>query len=172
MSNILITSATESVTLVKTFKDTIRNLGANSEVYITDMEPEKSSACKESDGSFTVPLLTSEDYIQVLQSISIGNRVKLVIPTAERELPIMSANKDIFAKLGIYILTPNYEFVMKCLDNHNFSGYLDNIGINVNMLRDINKYEDLIDISFIDEAFAEFVVREYLFNERVDHFDV
>lgn len=169
--NILIVASENSQSLVGALQNTIRLLGVDSMVYTCDMAPGTSSASKVSDGSFAIPRLTSEDYMQVLQSICLGNHVKMVIPTTERELPILSANMDIFAKLGIHILTPDYEFVMKCIDNHNFSGYLNTFGININMLEDIVKYETLVDMYFTNEFFAELIVRKYLLNERVDYFD-
>lgn len=171
MSNILITSARRNTDLAGLLKLTILNFRIGTKVYICGIEADKTPTCTVIDGNFTLPQLTSEDCMQVLQSICLGNEVKVIIPTTERELPILSANKDIFAKLGIYILTPDYYSVMKCVDNHNFSGYLNNIGININMLGNTDKYETLVDMYFTNVAFAEFIVRKYLLNERIDHFD-
>jgi carbamoyl-phosphate synthase large subunit len=75
-----------------------KGMGIDTKVYTTDMEPSLALACRVSDGSFMVPRCSSEDYMQVLQSICLGNHVKVVIPNTERELPILSANKDIFGK--------------------------------------------------------------------------
>lgn len=159
--NILIVTSRNSKSLVGTLQNRIRQLGVDAKVYTCDVEPDMSSSCKISDGSFAVPRLTSEDYIQVLQSICLGNNVKVVIPAAERELPILSANKDIFAKLGIHILTPKYEFVMGCLDNHQFNGYLKNLGIDIGTAGDIDNYETLVDSYFNKASFAEYIVKKY-----------
>ena len=142
-------------------------MGVDTKVYTCDKDPNNSPACKASDGSFAVPLFTSEDYMQVLQSICLGNHVKVVIPTTERELPILSANKDIFAKLGIHILTPDYEFVMKCIDNHQYNGYLENLGIDVTTSGDTHNYENLVDKYFTQTSFSEYAMKKYLIGEIV-----
>ena len=163
--NILIVASGNSQSLVEALQNTIRLLGVDSLVYTCDMAPGTSSASKVSDGSFAVPRLTSEDYMQVLQSICLGNHVKVVIPTTERELPILSANKDIFAKLGIYILTPDYNFVMKCIDTHQFGDYLNNLGFGIGIPQQIDSYETLVDVYFTRSDFAEYVVMKYFLNK-------
>ena len=87
MKNILIVSPEKRKSLVEVSRKSIRQLGYDSKVYICYLEPSVSSACSVSDGSFAIFLLISEDYMPVLQSICIGNQVKLVIPTVEKELP-------------------------------------------------------------------------------------
>lgn len=171
MNNILITSAGEGESLVRRFQEVITSLGINAKVYTCDMEPDKAPACKVSDGSFAVPRTTSEDYIQVLQSICLGNQVKIVIPTCERELPIMSANRDIFEKFGIIILTPDYEFVMKCMDNHQFDGYLETLDINISIPQQMVNYETLVNTCLTKDDFGERVVKKYLLNEKKGNVD-
>lgn len=167
LNSILITMAGKRVALVEIFQRTAKELGVDAMVYTCDMEPEMAPACRVSDGSFVVPRFSSEDYMQVLQSICLGNHINVVIPTTERELPILSANKEIFAKLDIHILAPDYEFVMKCMDNHQFNGYLENIGIDITTSGDINNYETLVDRYFTQASFAEYVVKKYLLGEKV-----
>ena len=157
-NNILITSAGKKDALVKLFKERLHVLGVNAKVYTCDMEPDNAPACKLSDNYFAVPRITSEDYMQVLQSICIGNHVKLVIPTAEKELPILSANQDIFAKLGVFIFVSDYDFVMKCIDNHQFDGYLETLGIDISIPQHIGNYETLVDTVFTRPDFVENIV--------------
>lgn len=157
-NNILITSAGKKDALVKLFKEVLHNHGINTKVYTCDMEPDNAPACMESDASFAVPRITSEDYMQVTQSICIGNKVKLVIPACERELPILSANKDIFAKLGVFIFVSDYDFVMKCIDNHQFDGYLETLGIDISIPQHIGNYETLVDTVFTRPDFVENIV--------------
>ena len=140
-------------------------MGVDAKFYTTDMEPGMTPACTVCVGSFAVPLITSEDYMQVLQSICLGNHVKVVIPTTERELPILSANKDIFAKLGICIMVPDYEFVMKCMDIHQYNDYLENLGIDISTSGDIDNYDTLVDKYFTQADFAEHVLNKYLLGE-------
>ena len=166
-NNILIVASGKSKPIVVALQNTIRHIEVDSKVYTCDADPGLSSVCKASEGSFAVPRLTSEDYMQVLQSICLGNHVKVVIPTSERELPILSANKDIFAKLGIHILAPDYEFVMRCKDNHHYNGYLESLGVDISTSGDIHNYETLVDKYFIKASFAEYVVKKYRLGEMV-----
>ena len=164
LSNILITSARERVILVKNFQRTAQEMGVDAKVYTCDMEPDKAPACKVSDGSFAEPRTTSEDYMQVLQSICLGNQVKIVIPTCEREVPVLSANKDIFTKLGISIFVPDYDFVMKCIDNHQFGGYLETLDIDISIPQHIDNYETLVDMYFTKETVTKTILRKNLAN--------
>ena len=163
--NILVVASRNSKSLVGTLQNRIGQLGVDAKVYTCDVEPDMSSSCKISDGSFAVPRLTSEDYMQVLQSICLGNHVKVVIPTTERELPILSANKDIFSKLGIHILTPDYEFVTKCIDTHQFGDYIERLGINIRIPQQIGNYETLVYNVFTRSDVAEGFVKKYLLDE-------
>ena len=116
LKNILITSAGKRVVLVEIFQKTAKQNGVDAKIYTTDMEPEMAPACKVSDGCFVVPRCTSEDYLQVLQTICMEHQVGIVIPTIDTELLVLSANRDIFAKLGICIVVPDYDFVLTCRD--------------------------------------------------------
>lgn len=162
MNNILITSAGERVVLVEIFQRTAKEMGIDAKVYTCNMQPSLAPACRVSDGNFMALRYSSEDYMQVLQSICLGNHVKVIIPTTERELPILSANRDIFAKLGIHILTPDYEFVMSCLDNHQYNDYLENIGIDITTAGDIVNYETLVDKYFAKADFVVCVMKTHL----------
>ena len=159
LKNILINSAGKRVALVEIFRRAAKELKVDAKVYTADVESKTAPSCRMSGGSFVVPLPTSEDYMQVLQSICLGYNVKLVIPTTERELPILSANKDIFAKLGICIFVPDYDFVMKCIDNHQFDGYLETLGIDISIPHThIDNYETLVDNVLTRPDFVENVI--------------
>lgn len=89
MMNLLITTAGKRVVLVEIFRRTAKELGVDAMVYTCGMEPEMAPACRVSDGRFAIPRITSEDYMQVLQSICLGNHVKVVIPTNKQTLTII-----------------------------------------------------------------------------------
>ena len=63
-----------------------------------------------------MPRCISEDYIETLLDLCIENSIGMVIPTIDTELAILLANKERFAKQGIYVVVSDYEFVMMCLD--------------------------------------------------------
>lgn len=129
--NILITSAGKRVALVKAFKETLRKFFPKAKVYTTDMNPRMAPATYVSDGCVSVPRVTSEDYIGILQEICLKYDIGLVVPTIDTELAILSANKDIFEKMGIHLCVSDYDFIMMCRDKRNTGAFFEKNGIRV-----------------------------------------
>lgn len=130
-TNILITSAGQRVALVKGFQETLKRFFPDGKVYTTDMNPKLAPAAYVSDGCFEVPRCTSEDYIESLLTICLGNRIGMIVPTIDTELAILSANKKIFAKQGITVSVSDYDFVMMCRDKRNTGVFFEKHGIRV-----------------------------------------
>lgn len=129
--NILITSAGQRVALVKDFQETLKRFILDGKVYTTDMNPKLAPAAYVSDGYFEVPRCTSEDYIESLLTICLGNGIGLIVPTIDTELAILSANKEIFSKQGITVSVSDYDFVMMCRDKRNTGEFFEKHGIRV-----------------------------------------
>jgi carbamoyl-phosphate synthase large subunit len=129
--NILITSAGQRVALVRGFQETLRRFFPEGMVYTTDMNPKLAPAAYVSDGCFEVPRCTSDEYIDALLTICLGNGIGLIVPTIDTELVILSANKEKFAKQGVTVSVPDYDFVMKCRDKRNTGQYFEEHGIRV-----------------------------------------
>ncbi len=136
--NILITSAGQRVALVRGFQETLKRFFPDGKVYTTDMNPKLAPAAYVSDGCFEVPRCTSEDYIESLLTICLGNDIGLIVPTIDTELAILSANKEIFANQGIFVSVSDYEFVMMCRDKRNTGEFFEKHGIRVP--KPIDKY--------------------------------
>lgn len=129
--NILITSAGQRVALVRGFQETLKRFFPEGKVLTTDMNPKLAPATYVSDGCFDVPRCTSEDYIESLLTICLGNGIGLIVPTIDTELAILSANKEIFAKQGITVSVSDYDFVMMCQDKRNTGEFFEKHGIRV-----------------------------------------
>ena len=129
--NILITSAGKRVALVKAFKETLLKYFHDSKVYTTDMNPRMPPAAYVSDGCISVPRVTSEDYIGILQEICQKYDIGLVVPTIDTELSILSANKSIFEEIGTHLCVSEYDFIMMCRDKRNTGAFFENNGIRV-----------------------------------------
>lgn len=136
--NILITSAGQRVALVRGFQETLKRFFPDGKVFTTDMNPKLAPAAYVSDGCFEVPRCTSEDYIESLLTICLGNKIGLIVPTIDTELAILSANKEIFAKQGITVSVSDYEFIMMCRDKRNTGEFFEKHGIRVP--KPIDKY--------------------------------
>jgi carbamoyl-phosphate synthase large subunit len=127
MNNILITSAGRRVSLVRFFKIELDKLFPGAKVFSTDMNPEYSSACRVSDGFFKVPRVTEPNYIDELLKISIANNVKLIVPTIDPELLVLSQNIELFKSHNIDVVLSDFEVIKifrnKRLTHHFFEKY-------------------------------------------------
>lgn len=114
--NILITSAGQRVSLVRAFQTEIKREFQYSNVYTVDINPKLAPACIISDGYKKVNRVTDINYIDDLIEICEEWQIKLIIPTIDTELLILSQNKERFRKLGIYIVVSDEKFVSICRD--------------------------------------------------------
>jgi carbamoyl-phosphate synthase large subunit len=129
--NILITSAGKRVSLVKLFKKTIEKYGYDIKVFTTDMNPPLAPAGFVSDGCFQVPRVTDELYIDILLKICTANEIKVIIPTIDTELLVLSENKDLFRKNGINALVADFDFISICRDKRKTSLFFEKSDIKV-----------------------------------------
>ncbi|MEY4964030.1 MAG: hypothetical protein RLZZ323_1349 [Bacteroidota bacterium] len=114
--NILITSAGQRVSLVRAFQTEIKRKFQFSKVYTVDMNPKLAPACIISDGYKKVDRVSNINYIEDLIEICNEWQIKIVVPTIDTELLILSQNKERFNKLGIKIIVSDEKFVTICRD--------------------------------------------------------
>lgn len=116
--NILITSAGQRVSLVRAFKSELSQLVEDGKVFTVDLNPILAPACHVSDAYFQVPRVTDTTYIDTLLTICEENAIKLIIPTIDTELLILSENRDLFSQKGIFISVSDTELIKKCRDKN------------------------------------------------------
>lgn len=114
--NIIITSAGQRVSLVKSFQSELQKIDLNSKVYTADLNPKLAPACHISYEYFKVPRVTDEVYIDKLLEICIDKNIKLIIPTIDTELKVLSKNRHKFSENGIQLLVSDYSLIKKCRD--------------------------------------------------------
>lgn len=114
--NILITSAGQRVSLVKSFQSELKKISPDAKVFTADLNPILAPACHVSDGYFKVSRVTEDSYIDELIKICIENNIKLIIPTIDTELLTLSINSEKFELNNITALVSNYDFIQKCRD--------------------------------------------------------
>ena len=90
--NVLILSAGRRVELVKSFKSAIKEANVQGKVIAVDLQ-KTAPALYFADEYFNISSLKNDNYIDDLVSICLQNDVKLVIPTIDTELEILSLNK-------------------------------------------------------------------------------
>ena len=104
MKNILVTSIGRQLLLTNEIIKELKENNADMKVYTCDMNPESVPGIVEPDGCFKVPICTSEDYIETIWSLCMGNNIGTIITMTERESIILSANKDMFGKYGVQVM--------------------------------------------------------------------
>lgn len=129
--NILITSAGQRVSLVESFKKELTDFFKDGKVFTTDAAPELAPACHISDRYFDSPRVDDEAYIDNLLKICLDHDVKMIVPTIDTELSILSLNIAKFKKEGIEIIISDPSFVDICRDKRQVNDLFKNYGIDI-----------------------------------------
>ncbi|MEH1710871.1 ATP-grasp domain-containing protein [Acinetobacter pittii] len=129
--NILITSAGQRVSLVRSFQKELKKYFKNSQVFTTDLNPILAPACHISDKCFQVPRITDEGYIDTLLELCLRNEIKLVIPTIDTELLILSENINKFKDNNIQLLISDLDLIQKCRDKRKTNILFESKGIDI-----------------------------------------
>jgi len=109
---VLVTSAGRRGQLVKWLKSVIPHDG---EVIAADAAASAPAAYL-ADRWFLVPRVDSEDYLPTLLSVCRENRITLLVPTIDTELPILASNRDAFESHGVTVLISSLETVGMAAD--------------------------------------------------------
>lgn len=141
MKNILITSSGRRVSLVRFFKSEAEKIDKGIKIFTADMNPYLSAACNVSDRSFKVGSSIENDYIDQLLAICKQNNIGLVIPTIDTELPLLAANRNLFAREGVSVIISSPDFVSACCDKRKTFDIFSTHGIRCPKLIDINNPE-------------------------------
>jgi len=121
--NILITSVSRKVWLVKAFKDALKQEGIDGKVVSVDINP-LSAGLYVSDKHYLVPSSSDQNFIPAVLEICKKEDIKLLIPTRDGELLLFAKNKDKFEKKGIYVMVSNPEVIEICNDKYRFYQFL------------------------------------------------
>lgn len=113
--NVLITAGSRRVPLVQAFRHALRTLGLPGVVIVTDVNP-LSPAVHVADRACRVPMSSDAGYIDEIRSICIEERVRLVIPTIDDELPMFGASRDVFEMEGVTVACSSAQTNLLCND--------------------------------------------------------
>jgi carbamoyl-phosphate synthase large subunit len=131
VNNILITSAGRRVELVRAFQTELKKKFPFSKVYTAEANPEWSSACRVSDEFFTIPRVDNENYINSILELCIKKEIKIVIPTIDTELLVLSDSKELFLLNNIHIVISDFELISKCRDKRQTNILFKDLKINI-----------------------------------------
>lgn len=129
-NNILISSAGRRVELVESFQKSLRDLSVVGKVFCSDMCPELSSACQIADGYFSVPKATDKNYIDTLLDLCRQYSIKLLIPTIDTELLVLSNARERFLEIGTNVIISDSALVSQCRDKRKTAALFDELAIS------------------------------------------
>ena len=127
MNNILITSASRKVSLVRNFK---KVLDGNGKVIAADINLESSSLYF-ADDYVIVPRSDNPDFISFIRDFCIKEDIKLIIPTRDEELILFSRNREIFDEINVKIMVSDVESIEICQDKLKFIDFCEKNGFNI-----------------------------------------
>ncbi len=161
--NILVTSAGQRVSLVRAFQKEIKKVIETGKVYTVDLNPILAPACHISDGYDFIAKVTDENYIQDLLQICLKRRIKLIIPTIDTELLILSKNKDLFIENGIIPIVSDFKFIQKCRDKRISNKFFEDNGVDIPESIDKNKPSFPLFIKPYDGSLSKdiFIVKDH-----------
>ena len=121
-NNVLILSAGRRVELVQDFQTEAAKFSDDVKILTTDLVPRMSSACHVSDGSFEVPLISSDSYIDSIFDLAVRENIGLIIPTIDTELLKLAEARDRFEAEGIHIVISDAKLITLCCDKRLTAG--------------------------------------------------
>ncbi|MBN1795129.1 MAG: ATP-grasp domain-containing protein [Sedimentisphaerales bacterium] len=113
--NVLFPCIGRRVSLLRSFRSAARALNIKSIMIGTDAT-ELSSALQLCDKRFVIVPVTHRDYVKNLLSIVKAEKVKLVVPTVDLDLKVLTENTEKFEKAGCKVLVSSPKVVDICQD--------------------------------------------------------
>ena len=126
--NILITAASRRVALIQAFSQALKRLGLKGNVITTDMN-DLSPGLYFGSKHYIVPLTTDTQYIPIIKSICFRERIHLLIPTIDDELPLFGRHAEEFLTTGIRVAVSNEHTSHICNDKYATAVFFESRGI-------------------------------------------
>jgi carbamoyl-phosphate synthase large subunit len=126
--NILITAASRRVPLIQAFNQALKRLGLRGNVITTDISS-LSPGLYFGSKHYIVPLTTDRQYIPIMKSICFRERIHLLIPTIDDELPLFGKHTEDFCAMGIRVAVSSEKTGLLCNDKYATADFLLGKGI-------------------------------------------
>ncbi len=126
--DVLITAGSRRVALIDAFRQALDSVRPGGRVIVTDVNP-LSPAVYTAHRAFRVPLSTDPGYLDAILEIATGERVGLVVPTIDDELPVFAGAVERFRAHGIRVAVSSPHTTAICNDKHATSAALSRHGI-------------------------------------------
>jgi carbamoyl-phosphate synthase large subunit len=127
--NILITSASRKVSLIRAFQQALAQEGGGKVIAI-DTSP-LAPALYFADEHFLVPPSTKPNFLVTILRLCEQFTIKLIVPTRDEELALFAEQKNKFANLGIVVMVPSFDTVKICQDKKLFIAFCQQNGFGI-----------------------------------------
>lgn len=115
--NVLVTAASRRVPLVRAFSRALASAGVTGRVVVTDVNP-LSPAVHVADAAYEVPLSTDPRYLDTVREICERERIGLLVPTIDDELPVFAAVEAGFRRDRILVAVSPLDTALACNDKY------------------------------------------------------
>lgn len=162
--NILILSAGRRVELVNLFNKEI-DKKKNIKLYTADSNPRHSPACVINKRFIKLPKCNDLNYIKELKKFSSKLKIRIIIPTIDTELIILSRYKKEFEKIGINIIISEYSFVYQSTNKIKTHNIFKKINIRYPKIYNIKNIKFPIIVKPIKGSSSEGIFKIYSFSD-------
>lgn len=140
--NVLILSAGRRVELIKCFKNAAKELKIDSTIVAADLS-NTAPALYFADKHYLIPRIGSDDYLPKIIDICNKEDIKLIIPTIDTELLILSKNKELIElKTNAKLLVSDLNVIEICRNKINSQRFFEENGFGVpKMIEDIHSHD-------------------------------
>lgn len=162
--NILILSAGRRVELIKLFNQEVYNK-RNIKIYAADANPDHSPACLINKKFIKLPKCNDIKYITKLKKYSSEFNIKVIIPTIDTELLILSKFKKEFLSIGINIVISDYVFVQNSSNKIKSLEIFKKLKVNYPKIFNINNIKFPVILKPITGSSSEGISKIKSFND-------
>jgi len=126
--NLLFSCAGRRAYLLKYFRDALDEVGGG-KIFATDMSL-AAPALAFADVPLRVPAVYAENYLDVVETICRENKIDALISLNDLELPILSAARERFEKIGTRLIVSSPEVIDVCFDKLKTARFVESLGLN------------------------------------------
>lgn len=123
-NNIIVSCGGRWVGIVLQFKQAMQQLPQfqHGKLYVTDQSAITPAGCF-ADGSFIVPRIKSDSYIEEMLRVCEQHRIGVVIPLIDIDVVRLAPHRAAFARIGTTIVSPEPGLVEMCFDKEQFEQF-------------------------------------------------